>query len=190
MAEHDFKRLAADPKFKELLKNSFIFPISIFFILATLLFPVLTGYTNILNNIAFWNISWAWIYALLLFIMVWTLVTLYMRKAKSFDKDAEELLKAYRGAKLMNVIVVVMFLIFVGITLFITYFASKRTQSANDFYTAGGGLTGWQNGLAIAGDYLSAASFLGIAGAIALWGFDGFFYWLFNSLSYCVIHRS
>lgn len=98
MTEHDFKRLAADPKFKELLKkrNNFIFPISIFFIFATLLFPVLTGYTNILNNIAFWNISWAWIYALLLFIMVWTLVTLYMRKAKSFDKDAEELLKAYR----------------------------------------------------------------------------------------------
>ncbi|MDT3994880.1 DUF485 domain-containing protein [Mammaliicoccus fleurettii] len=45
---------------------------------------------------AFWNISWAWIYALLLFIMVWTLVTLYMRKAKSFDKDAEALLKTYR----------------------------------------------------------------------------------------------
>ncbi len=44
-----------------------------------------------------------------------------------------------------------------------------------NFYTAGGGLTGWQNGLAIAGDYMSAASFLGIAGAIALTGFDGFF---------------
>ncbi|QJF25870.1 DUF485 domain-containing protein [Mammaliicoccus vitulinus] len=98
MAEHDFKRIAADPKFKELVKkrNSFIFPISIFFIFATLLFPVLTGYTTILNNIAFWNISWAWIYALLLFIMVWTLVIIYMRKAKSFDKDAEALLKTYR----------------------------------------------------------------------------------------------
>ncbi|PTI38307.1 DUF485 domain-containing protein [Mammaliicoccus vitulinus] len=98
MTDHDFKRIAADPKFKELVKkrNSFIFPISIFFIFATLLFPVLTGYTTILNNIAFWNISWAWIYALLLFIMVWTLVTIYMRKAKSFDKDAEALLKTYR----------------------------------------------------------------------------------------------
>ena len=98
MAEHDFKRLAADPKFKELLKKEIIsYFLSLYsFIIATLLFPVLTGYTNILNNITFWNISWAWIYALLLFIMVWTLVTLYMRKAKSFDKDAEELLKAYR----------------------------------------------------------------------------------------------
>ncbi|MFI3378520.1 cation acetate symporter [Mammaliicoccus sciuri] len=87
----------------------------------------------------------------------------------------------------MNVIVVVMFLIFVGITLFITYFASKRTQSANDFYTAGGGLTGWQNGLAIAGDYLSAASFLGIAGAIALWGFDGFFYSIGYLTAYLIV---
>ena len=87
----------------------------------------------------------------------------------------------------MNVIVVVMFILFVSITLFITYFASKRTQSANDFYTAGGGLTGWQNGLAIAGDYLSAASFLGIAGAIALWGFDGFFYSIGYLTAYLIV---
>lgn len=102
MIEHDYKRLAADPKFKMLLKkrHRFIFPISIFFIVATLLFPILTGYTTILNNIAFWNISWAWIYALLLFVMVWVLVTLYMKKSKSFDLAAEELLKAYREEKL------------------------------------------------------------------------------------------
>lgn len=98
MVEHDYERIAEEPKFKELVKkrNAFIFPISIFFIVATLLFPVLTSYTDVLNTVAFWNISWAWIYALLLFVMVWTLVTIYMRKAKSFDKDAEELLKTYR----------------------------------------------------------------------------------------------
>ena len=54
---------------------------------------------------------------------------------------------------------------------------SKRaTSGASDFYTAGGGFTGQQNGIAISGDYLSAASFLGIAGAIALYGYDGFLY--------------
>ena len=53
-------------------------------------------------------------------------------------------------------------------------FCCEKTSSASDFYTAGGGLTGFQNGLAIAGDYMSAASFLGIAGMIALNGFDGF----------------
>jgi len=69
------------------------------------------------------------------------------------------------------------FLVFVIITLVIVVRVSKRaTSGASDFYTAGGGFTGQQNGIAISGDYLSAASFLGIAGAIALYGYDGFLY--------------
>ncbi|QTD41380.1 cation acetate symporter [Sporosarcina sp. Te-1] len=87
----------------------------------------------------------------------------------------------------MNTTVVVLFLAIVIATLFITYYAAKRTQTTGDFYTAGGGLTGWQNGLAIAGDYLSAASFLGIAGAIALFGFDGFFYSIGFLIAYLVV---
>ncbi len=62
------------------------------------------------------------------------------------------------------------------LTLYITYVAARRVRSASDFYTAGGGLSGLQNGWAIAGDYLSAASFLGIAGLISLYGYDGFMY--------------
>ena len=64
----------------------------------------------------------------------------------------------------------------IALTLYITYVAAKRVKSASDFYTAGGGVTGLQNGWAIAGDYLSAASFLGIAGLISLYGYDGFMY--------------
>ena len=79
------------------------------------------------------------------------------------------------------------FVAIVGLTLVITWWASKRTSSASDFYTAGGGLTGWQNGLAIAGDYLSAASFLGIAGSIALFGFDGFFFSIGYLVAYLVV---
>ncbi len=60
--------------------------------------------------------------------------------------------------------------------MYVTYVASKRVKSASDFYTAGGGVTGLQNGWAIAGDYLSAASFLGIAGLISQYGYDGFMY--------------
>lgn len=71
---------------------------------------------------------------------------------------------------------IVMFLIFITGTMFITWWAAKRTQTTSDFYTAGGGLTGFQNGLAIAGDYLSAASFLGIAGMVYVSGFDGMIY--------------
>lgn len=71
---------------------------------------------------------------------------------------------------------IIMFAIFVGFTLFITKWASKKTTSANDFYTAGGGISGFQNGLAIAGDYMSAASFLGISAMVFMSGFDGLLY--------------
>ena len=76
----------------------------------------------------------------------------------------------------MNLVTIGFFLGIVGLTLLVTYVAAKRTSSASDFYTAGGGLQAWQNGFAIAGDYLSAAAFLGVSGAIALTGFDGFFF--------------
>jgi cation/acetate symporter len=65
---------------------------------------------------------------------------------------------------------------FVIFTLFITKWAASKTKSAADFYTAGGGITGFQNGLAIAGDYMSAASFLGISAAVFLNGYDGLIY--------------
>ncbi len=68
------------------------------------------------------------------------------------------------------------FSVVIAITLMITYVAAKRVRTPADFYTAGGSLSGLQNGWAIAGDYLSAASFLGIAGLISLWGYDGFMY--------------
>ncbi len=66
--------------------------------------------------------------------------------------------------------------VFVLITLAITFKASRNNKSAADYYAAGRNISGTQNGLAIAGDYLSAASFLGIAGAIAVFGYDGFLY--------------
>jgi cation/acetate symporter len=68
------------------------------------------------------------------------------------------------------------FAVVIAVTMYVTYLAAKRVRSASDFYTAGGGVSGLQNGWAIAGDYLSAASFLGIAGLISLYGYDGFMY--------------
>ena len=68
------------------------------------------------------------------------------------------------------------FALFVAVTLYFVYRASRTNRSASDYYAAGRTFTGPQNGVAIAGDYLSAASFLGIAGAIALNGYDGFLY--------------
>mgnify|MGYP001308367281 CR=1 FL=1 len=69
-----------------------------------------------------------------------------------------------------------MFAVFVCATLWITKRAAAKTRSAADFYTAGGGITGFQNGLAIAGDYMSAASFLGISAAVMANGYDGLIY--------------
>ena len=80
------------------------------------------------------------------------------------------------GQRDLNIPAILMFLIFVLATLGITFWAAKRTKTAKDFYTAGGGITGFQNGLAIAGDYMSAASFLGISGLVYLKGFDGLIY--------------
>ncbi|MBS0467193.1 MAG: cation acetate symporter, partial [Proteobacteria bacterium] len=71
---------------------------------------------------------------------------------------------------------IIMFAVFVAGTLWITKWAASKTRSAADFYTAGGGITGFQNGLAIAGDYMSAASFLGISAAVMATGYDGLIY--------------
>lgn len=83
-----------------------------------------------------------------------------------------------------------MFLVFIAITLGITYWASRRTRTAAEFYSAGRTITGFQNGWAVAGDYMSAASFLGIAGLIAFSGYDGFLYsvgWLVAYLTVLLI---
>ncbi len=71
---------------------------------------------------------------------------------------------------------IIMFVIFVALTLYITYWASKRVRSRSDYYTAGGNITGFQNGLAISGDFMSAASFLGISALVYTSGYDGLIY--------------
>ncbi|EAH6867200.1 cation acetate symporter [Campylobacter upsaliensis] len=78
--------------------------------------------------------------------------------------------------KSLNITAITMFLLFVLATLFITYYSNKKSQSKSGFYTAGGNITGMQNGMAIAGDFMSAASFLGITALVFTNGFDGLIY--------------
>jgi cation/acetate symporter len=83
-----------------------------------------------------------------------------------------------------------MFLVFIIVTLLITYWASRRSSGASAYFAAGRRITGWQNGVAVAGDYMSAASFLGIAGIIAFQGYDGFMYsvgWLVAYLTVLLV---
>src|SRR5512139_3963577 len=78
--------------------------------------------------------------------------------------------------KANKTITISFFCVIIAITMGVVVWAAKHTKSASDFYAAGGGITGTQNGWAIAGDYMSAASFLGISGMISLYGYDGFMY--------------
>ncbi|WP_047985514.1 solute symporter family protein [Ornithinibacillus californiensis] len=87
----------------------------------------------------------------------------------------------------MNLTYFLFFICIIVCTLIITYWAAKRSNTANRFYTAAGSLTGFQNGMAIAGDFISAASFLGIVGMIAISGFDGFLYSIGFLVSYIVV---
>ncbi|MDQ3415040.1 MAG: cation acetate symporter, partial [Verrucomicrobiota bacterium] len=80
-----------------------------------------------------------------------------------------------------------MFVGFVAATLVITFYSAKKSSGSSAYFAAGRRITGWQNGLAVAGDYMSAASFLGIAGMIALSGYDGFLYSVGFLVAYLVV---
>ena len=167
-------------------------------------FILLRGYARGLHGESVYEgLTVGYCLALTQFVMVFVLGLMYLRKAdREFDPLAERSSRwpgradagrpagassASRTATTpevaamtlfaaINVEAVVIFAIVLSITLGITYWASKRATSAVGFYAAGRQITGAQNGLAISGDYLSAASFLGIAGLIFLYGFDGFLY--------------
>src|ERR1035437_7409667 len=90
----------------------------------------------------------------------------------------------------MSNIPLIMFLVFIGINFGITYWASKRSAGASAYFAASRQIKGWQNGIAVAGDYMSAASFLGIAGIIAFQGYDGFLFsvgWLVAYLTVLLV---
>lgn len=91
----DYEKLVNTPEFKALVKkkNRFLTPYVIFFTLVYALLPILTSYTSILEKSAIGPITWTWIYSGGMFIMVWTLSTIYTKKAAGFDKDAEEILR-------------------------------------------------------------------------------------------------
>jgi cation/acetate symporter len=100
------------------------------------------------------------------------LASLLLASGAAFGADAIQGVQK----QAVNVTAIAMFLVFVVSTLGITYWAANRTKSTADFYTAGGGITGFQNGLAIAGDYMSAATLLGLSSLIYSKGYDGFIY--------------
>lgn len=104
------------------------------------------------------------------------LLTLLSLAVLPFSSHAADAITGAVERQPLNIQAIIMFVIFVGATLYITYWASKRTRSRKDYYTAGGNITGLQNGLAMAGDFMSAASFLGISALVYTSGYDGLIY--------------
>ncbi|MER2090735.1 MAG: DUF485 domain-containing protein [Sporosarcina sp.] len=91
----DYEKIIDTPEFKNLVKRkkAFSTPYIIFFFVAFFTLPILTGYTNILEARAIGSMTWTWVYSLLMFVMVWVFTSIYMNKAKSFDRDVEEIVK-------------------------------------------------------------------------------------------------
>ena len=196
----DWEAIERSDEFRELIKKrrSFVVPATIFFLAYYMAFIIIAGYApDFMGKSVYEGLTVGYCYALTQFVMVFVLGIWYLRKSdKVFDPLADAVVRqgrrggrrplharrgSSRGAAMtlfadINVEAVVIFAIVLGITLGITYWASGRAGSAVGFYAAGRQITGRQNGLAISGDYLSAASFLGIAGLIYLYGFDGFLY--------------
>lgn len=91
----DFEAIVQTSQFEELMaaKKKFLVPSIILFLGLYLLFPILISYSNVLDNSAVGDISWAWVYAMLLFVMTWVMATIYMRKSALFDRMAEKVWK-------------------------------------------------------------------------------------------------
>lgn len=97
----DYEKISQAESFRKLSKrkNKFLWTVTVLFLAAYMLLPVLTSYTEILHQKAIGDITWVWIYSLGLFIMTWALAHFYVSKANSFDKEAQEIIDEYeRGA--------------------------------------------------------------------------------------------
>ncbi|GEK30398.1 membrane protein [Kurthia zopfii] len=101
ITEQEYVNISQSPEFKALVKkkNKFIVPVSIFFLLFYFTLPVLTSFTKVLHQKAFGDITWVWVFAIAQFIMVWTLVTIYVKKANTFDKDAGKIIEKVKDGE-------------------------------------------------------------------------------------------
>lgn len=93
--EIDYVKVEKSSQFKSLMKRkkNFIVPMTIFFLVFYFLLPILTSYTTFLNTSLFGDISWVWLFAVAQFVMVWILCTVYVKKAASFDREADQIIE-------------------------------------------------------------------------------------------------
>ncbi|WP_051359561.1 DUF485 domain-containing protein [Paucisalibacillus globulus] len=91
----DFEKVESSPQFKRLMENKkkFIVPMTIFFLVFYFLLPISTSYGTFLNTPVFGDITWAWVFAVAQFIMTWVICSVYVKKANTFDKDADQIVR-------------------------------------------------------------------------------------------------
>ena len=182
-----YEHLHQSEEFQELRSRfrRFVIPATLAFMSWYLLYVVMSMWaTDFMNTKVVGNINVAIVFGLLQFASTFLIAWLYGRyMEKNVDPLARELDQRYiaeleGGASPMSseTLATILFVLVVAVTVAITFWASRQNQSAADYYAGGRSFSGFQNGLAISGDYMSAASFLGISGAIALFGYDGFLY--------------
>ena len=187
----DFQEIQASPEFQELRSRlrRFVFPMSAVFLIWYAAYVMLGAFAHDFMAIKVWgNVNVGLLVGLGQFLTTFIITGIYVRFAnRELDPRAEAIRNEFEGTDNMKLLAagatvgnpaanIGIFVLFVVITLFIVIRASKKNSTAAEFFTAGRSFTGPQNGIAISGDYLSAASFLGIAGAIAVYGYDGFLY--------------
>ncbi|WP_350462502.1 DUF485 domain-containing protein [Solibacillus sp.] len=97
----DYDKIASQESFKKLSKkkNSFLWTMTVIFLALYMLLPILTSYTTILDQKAFGDITWVWIYSAGLFLMTWGLAHFYVAKANKFDKEAKAIIDEYEGGR-------------------------------------------------------------------------------------------
>ena len=199
----DWAKLASLPEFKELHESRRRYTLGGFALQtgALLLLMALLGLApDAMAKAPFGDLSWALIGGIAVVVLTFVMALAYAHKSKRVGGDVRARARACAGAEAgrevrpmsavfavtgdFNGLAVAIFAVVLAVTLGITRWAATRTKTASEFYTAGRGISGRMNGIAIAGDYLSASTFLGYAGLMFLFGFDGWIIGLAACMSF------
>ncbi len=184
-SRHDpvYDRLVETAEFEELRTRfrNFVWPATAIFLGWYLLYVVMSNWaTDFMSHKLWGNINVALVFGLLQFLTTFVIAALYARYMNNrVDPIARQLVVEYaKEARSMSseTLTGVLFVAVVLVTVGITFWASRQGSGTTDYYAGGRNFSGFQNGMAVSGDYMSAASFLGISGLIALNGYDGFLY--------------
>jgi uncharacterized membrane protein (DUF485 family) len=177
LGKEDWDRIATSKQFQDLLalKKMFIIPALAFFFAYHFALPILVGHApRLMSTRVVGTVTLGYLFALSQFLVGWLIAWLYLKASAKFDVLTNDILNdaGLKGDSSLFISLLI-FSAFIATTLGITYWAAKRSRGATSYFAAGRQINAWQNGFAVAGDFMSAASFLGAIGLMAVQGLDG-----------------